>query len=382
VTNAELAVLSLIAERPRHGYEIEQVIEQRGMREWTDIGFSSIYYLLKKLERQGLIEGQLENAQRGPARKVYRMTEAGHCAAHQGTVEALSVPLPCHPPLHLGLANLPAVPHAEAVAALREYHDGLARRKAHVRQRWEHQQPLPPHVDAMFDYSLAMLQAEMTWVHRFARDWEVEMDKVDFKKQLKHLYAPSKKEFTVVEVPPMQFLMYDGHGDPNTSEQFQGGMQALYALAYTIKFMSKQELARDYTIPPVEGLWWTGDMEQFNADDKDTWDWTLMIMQPDWVSAELFEKGRQEAKRKKGLPELDDVRLETYDEGLSVQIMHVGPYDAEGPTLNRMHHEFIPQQGFATAGKHHEIYLSDPRRAAPEKLKTVLRQPVRKLNAS
>ncbi|RLC54561.1 MAG: PadR family transcriptional regulator [Chloroflexota bacterium] len=176
MTNAELAILSLVAEQPRHGYEIEQVIEERGMREWTEIGFSSIYYLLKKLEREGLIEGQLETAERGPARKVYRITPAGMEARRAGLLEALSVPRRCYQPLQLGLANLPGVPPAEALAALRQYRDALADRLAHVQARWENRQPLPYFVDAMFDYSVTMIRAEMEWVTRFISRLEDQTD--------------------------------------------------------------------------------------------------------------------------------------------------------------------------------------------------------------
>jgi DNA-binding PadR family transcriptional regulator len=166
-TNAELAILSLIAERPRHGYEIEQVIEERGMRDWTEIGFSSIYYLLKKLEQQGLIEGHLEEAERGPARKVFHITQAGVEARHAALIDVLSVPWQGSPSLMLGIGNLPAVSPAEAAAALQKYRDTLATRLARVQDRWESQRPLPYFVDAVFDYTVTLVQAEMDWVNGF-----------------------------------------------------------------------------------------------------------------------------------------------------------------------------------------------------------------------
>jgi DNA-binding PadR family transcriptional regulator len=171
-TNAELAILSLIAERPRHGYEIEQVIEERGMREWTEIGFSSIYYLLKKLEQQGLVEGHLEEAKRGPARKVFHITQAGVKARHAALIEALSVPWRGSPSLMLGIGNLPAVSPAEAIAALQQYRDTLAIRLARVEDRWESQRPLPYFVDALFDYTITLVQAEMDWVAGFIEQVE------------------------------------------------------------------------------------------------------------------------------------------------------------------------------------------------------------------
>jgi hypothetical protein len=206
----------------------------------------------------------------------------------------------------------------------------------------------------------------------------MKMTKVDFKKQLKHLYQPSPKEFVVVDVPPMQFLMIDGHGDPNTAQEYQDALEALYAVAYTQKFASKKVLEMDYVVPPPEGLWWAEDMDVFTASsDKGTWDWTMMIMQPEWVTQEMFEEAVAQVEKKKNPPALPRLRLEMYDEGLAVQIMHIGPYDAEGPTIARMH-AFIAENGYEPAGKHHEIYLSDPRRTAPEKMKTVLRQPIGK----
>lgn len=203
------------------------------------------------------------------------------------------------------------------------------------------------------------------------------MDKIDFKRTLKHLYQPTGKEFSLVDVPAMQFLMLDGHGDPNTAPFYAEAVEALYGVAYKLKFMSKQELGRDYGVPPLEGLWWAANMASFTTSlDKSAWDWTMMIMQPDWITAEMVAEATAVVQKQKGLPALAHLRLETYREGLSVQIMHTGSYDDEAPTLHRLHHEFMPANGLVFNGKHHEIYLSDPRRVPPEKLKTVLRQPV------
>jgi hypothetical protein len=206
------------------------------------------------------------------------------------------------------------------------------------------------------------------------------MAKVDFKKQLRHLYQPSAKEFALVEVPPMQFLMVDGHGDPNTAQEYKDAIEALYAVAYRIKFASKKELGRDYVVPPLEGLWWAEEMATFTtARDKSAWDWTMMIMQPEWITGQMVAAALEHVKRAKDLPALPRLRLEAYHEGLSVQILHIGSYDDEGPVLHRLHHEFVPENDLEMRGKHHEIYLSDARRVAPEKLRTVLRQPVAKI---
>ena len=204
------------------------------------------------------------------------------------------------------------------------------------------------------------------------------MTKIDFKKQLKHLYQPSSKAFAVVDVPPLQFLMIDGSGDPNSDPAYAAAVEALYAVAYRLKFLSKQALGQDYTVMPLEGLWWAEDMATFaGARDKSRWQWTMMIMQPDWIASEHYATACADVARKKNPVALPLMRFETYAEGLALQILHIGSYDDEAPTLARLHSEVMPAQGFTFNGKHHEIYLSDPRRVAAEKLKTVLRQPVR-----
>ncbi|NQU30352.1 MAG: GyrI-like domain-containing protein, partial [Anaerolineae bacterium] len=168
-----------------------------------------------------------------------------------------------------------------------------------------------------------------------------------------------------------------GHGDPNTAQDYQDAVEALYAVAYKMKFISKKTLEKDYVVPPLEGLWWAEDMDTFITREKSAWDWTMMIMIPDWITFEIFTDAIEQVCKKKDLPSLDKVRLESYHEGLSVQVMHIGSYDDEGPVLAKMHTEFIPSNGYVENGKHHEIYLSDPRRVAPEKLRTVLRQPIK-----
>ena len=202
------------------------------------------------------------------------------------------------------------------------------------------------------------------------------MQKIDFKKEFKQLYRPSAKKISVVDVPPMQFLMIDGQGDPNTSQVYTDAVEALYAVAYTLKFASKKQLARDFTVMPLEGLWWVEDMSDFSTKDKDSWLWTAMIMQPDWIDATMVEAAKEAAAKKKDLPALPGLRFERYHEGLAAQILYIGPYADEGPTIARLH-AFIAENGYRLAGKHHEIYLSDPRRTAPEKLKTVIRQPMK-----
>lgn len=202
------------------------------------------------------------------------------------------------------------------------------------------------------------------------------MTKHDWKKSLKHLYNPPAKPVEV-HVPPMSFIMADGQGDPNTSADFQAVTAALYALSFTLKFESKQR-GQDYAVYPLEGLWWVeggGEVDP-TTDDRTRWQWTLMVAQPDFITAAQVQAAHETVRRRKNLPLLERCRFEVYEEGLAAQIMHIGPYSAEKPTIDRLH-AFIIGQGARLTAKHHEIYLGDPRRAAPEKLKTILRQPMR-----
>ena len=203
------------------------------------------------------------------------------------------------------------------------------------------------------------------------------MEKIDFRKTMKALWQPPVGRFTIVDVPKMRFAKVDGKGDPNVSEEYRNAVRWLYSVSYPLKFMSKKELGRDYTVAPLEGLWWAQDMDDFLKGNKSRWSWTAMIMQPDWITGAMFDAAAAKACDKLGEPPAS-LRLEDFDEGLSVQIMHIGPYSAEGPTIARLHGEFLPQNGLTENGLHHEIYIGDPGKTAPEKLKTVLRQPVRK----
>jgi hypothetical protein len=201
-------------------------------------------------------------------------------------------------------------------------------------------------------------------------------EKIDFKKTFKTLYNPPKEMFQIVDVPQMNYLMIDGKGNPNTSELYQQSVEVLYTMSYGIKFALKAQ-GFDHVIPPLEGLWWMLNMNDFTRENKELWEWTMMIMQPEWVSNESVEKTRHEVYRKKKLPLLDKVRFEGNCEGLSVQIMYTGAYDNEASTIAHMH-SFIKDNGYEFNGKHHEIYLGDPRKTLPEKLQTILRQPIRK----
>jgi len=210
------------------------------------------------------------------------------------------------------------------------------------------------------------------------------MQKIDLRKELKHLYRPSAKRVEVVEVPEFQFAMIDGRiepgAEPGTSQAFQEALQALYGVSYTLKFMSKsrKETPIDYTVMPLEGLWWT-ETGEFDFDKKDEWQWTAMIMQPDHITPEMFAEAIEQVRKKRGdNPALAKLRLERFHEGLCMQIMHIGPYAEEPRTVEKMA-AFARENGYRLRGKHHEIYLGDPRRARPENLKTILRYPIERV---
>lgn len=203
------------------------------------------------------------------------------------------------------------------------------------------------------------------------------MKKIDWKKELKHLYAPSAKEVSAVEVPAMNYLMIDGKGDPNTAQEYVDAVEALFAVAYAIKFaVKKSTLAIDYGVMPLEGLWWANDMSKFATGDKSNWLWTMMIAQPPFVTGAMVEEAVAAVRKKKNPAAISKLRFGTYAEGSAAQLMHIGPFSAEGPNIERVH-DFIATGGHQLHGKHHEIYLSNIRKADPAKWKTVIRQPLR-----
>ncbi|MGZ7070791.1 MAG: GyrI-like domain-containing protein [Methanobacterium sp.] len=207
------------------------------------------------------------------------------------------------------------------------------------------------------------------------------MPKIDLKKVEKELYNPSTKNPSIVNVPNMNFLMIDGQGDPNTSKEYQDAMEALFPVSYKTKFISKKEKSQDYVVMPLEGLWWVLDMGDFSIEDKSSWNWTAMIRQPDFITKSMIKQAMEEVEAKKNPEALSQIRFESLKEGPSAQIMHIGPYSEEGPTVEKLH-TFIHEngnefEGSKTGQKHHEIYLSDMRRTKPERLKTIIRQPMK-----
>lgn len=202
----------------------------------------------------------------------------------------------------------------------------------------------------------------------------------DIKKERPDLYSPSTKALALVETPPIQYLMIDGAGDPNDNPEYEASLGALYSVAYGCKFAAKA-LGADFVVGPLEGLWWADPPESFSLDHKELWLWTMLLWMPEAVTPRLVAEAIAKASKKKAPPEqlakVAQVRLERYHEGLAAQVLHIGPYAEEGDTIARMH-AWIASQGCFLAGKHHEIYLGDPRRTAPEKLKTIIRQPMQR----
>lgn len=205
------------------------------------------------------------------------------------------------------------------------------------------------------------------------------MSKTDFKKTLKQFYGTKAGVFEVVEVPEFQFLSIEGDGGP-ASESYGDALMTLYPVAYALKFISKTR-DRDYVVPPLEGLWWADDMNSFLTRDKAQWKWRAMIMTPDWITGQDFQEAIERTVKKKALPALNELKFERFAEGLSIQTLHIGSYDDEGPVLQQMHHQEIPNLGMRMVGLHHEIYFNDPRKVPAAKLKTLLRQPIRKLQS-
>ena len=200
------------------------------------------------------------------------------------------------------------------------------------------------------------------------------MARIDLKRELKHLYSPSAKAVVEVDVPALRFLMIDGQGDPNTTPAYAEAVEALFSVSYTAKFMVKRATGIDYAVMPLEGLWWADDHAAFAANDRARWRWTMMILQPDVVEDAVLEAAITQVRGRKRLPAVHRLRLESFVEGRCAQVLHVGPFTEEGPTIERLH-AFIAERG-RLAGKRHEIYLSDIRRAHPAKWRTVIRQPM------
>jgi len=202
------------------------------------------------------------------------------------------------------------------------------------------------------------------------------MKKIDYKKELKHLYRPSARASDIVDVPSMNYLMIDGKGDPNTCKAFSEAIETIYPISYTLKFMVKRgEIEIDYGVLPLEALWWADDMSVFGTGNKDEWKWTVMIMQPEFITEDMVTEAIETVRKKKNPTSLPLVRFESFTEGKSAQIMHIGPFSEEGPTIEKLH-TFIENKNRQRSGKHHEVYLSDIRRAAPENWKTIIRQPI------
>ena len=199
--------------------------------------------------------------------------------------------------------------------------------------------------------------------------------KIDLKKEYKELYNPSSKEVSFVEVPKMKYLAIEGKGDPNTSQEYKDSIEALMGVSFKTKFIMKEEHNQDYVVMPLEGFWWSDDMENFTIEDKSDWKWKSLVMQPYFVKEEHISQAKEETGTKKDLPSLDKIEFIEIEEGLSAQILHIGPFSEEGPTVKKIH-EKIDKENYEFNGLHHEIYLSDIRRAKPEKLRTIIRQPI------
>ncbi len=200
------------------------------------------------------------------------------------------------------------------------------------------------------------------------------MKKIDLRQEYKNLYSASAKTPVWIDVPALTYLLIDGTGDPNTSAAYKQAVGTLYSVSYTLKFAWKKKKGIDYPVMALEGLWWADDMREFSLERKGEWKWTAMIMQPEFIPRPDILKVIAQVKDKSDFADFPRVRVEKFKEGKCAQVLHLGPYSQEGPTVQRLH-DFIAAAGCKLRGKHHEIYFGDPRRSAPEKLRTILRQP-------
>ncbi len=383
MTDADLVVLGLLAEQPRHGYDLETVIQQRGIRAWTSLAFSSIYYVLNRLESRGWVVSERPSTN-PKGRRIYRPTPEGLRVCTDGTRRVLTDTSPQPASVLIGMANSPLLPPDELAAALDARRHSIEARRADIALTRATQEPLEPFVAAIFTHSELALGAELDWIDRTLASMalastptaqEGTMDTYDIKKAFPTLYAPKPGDFHVVEVPELSFLMTDGHGDPNVSPAYAEAVEALFSLSYAVRAVAKSELGRVHIVGPLEGLWSAEDPRAFVAGDKSAWDWTMMISQPAWITPEIIDTATKRSQDK-NLPALDRVRFAPYTEGRSVQVLHIGSYDSEASVLARLHDEYLPAHGLTFNGKHHELYLSDARRTELAKLRTILRQPV------
>jgi DNA-binding PadR family transcriptional regulator len=350
MTNAELAVLSLLVERPRHGYDIEKVIEERGMRDWTDVGFSSIYYILSKLEKQALVAARADSSGPGPARKVYAPTAAGFEACGRATIEALST-LRAPNPFMLGLSNIVGLPDADALEALRTYRAALAARLAQVRLRSANAGGAQ-YVADLFDYGIRMLDAELEWVSALVTRREQ-----DLKEAGKMSPRKLKTDPEFADMPARTVAVVHTKGDP--ADLGEGVFKALYGSVYTLKFDLKKAGA-EFRIEPPRARWFAG--ADWRNVPRDQWEAGWAIPVPD---------GTTEVPQKvPGTP----VVVERWEYGTVAQILHLGAYSEEEPNINRLH-TFIEEQGYEIVGPHEEEYQSRP---GAKTQKTVIRYQVRK----
>lgn len=352
MTDGELAVLGLVVEAPRHGYEIEQVIQERGMREWTGIGFSSIYYLLAKLTKGGLLEVARDRAASGgPARKVYRVTPAGMEACRAATVEAL-VAGSADRPFLLGLSNVAVLPPGQARDAVREYGDRIEAQLDLVRAKSDAVPAGSPwFVDAIFDYSVATMEAELAWVRGLSERMRTMEKKVEDMPRKMKPFVPE-----ITEAPPRTMAVARTTGDP--TEVGARVFPALYGAVYPLKFALKKQ-GVEYKMEPPRARWFGG--PDWATLPREEWKAEWAIPVPEGTT-DLIQKD----------PEIP-VTVETWDYGTVAEVLFIGAYADEEPTIRALH-AFIDEQGYEIAGPHEEEYQSQPNAKAP---KTVIRYQVR-----
>jgi DNA-binding PadR family transcriptional regulator len=355
MTNTELAILGLLIEQPRHGYEIEQVINERGMRDWTDVGFSSIYYVLGRLERAGLVAASADAGHvGGPARKVYAPTRAGQIAWTDASLAVLSVPAAGNRPFLLGLAAVAGLPADRSAEAVHAYRDALDARLAELTERHAAIGEAPWYVESLFDYSFRMIRSERAWVASFVRT----LDRQSAGEVIPMQPSLKMKPFVpqLVELPARTMAVVRTVGDPGVVGPRV--FPALYGAVYPLKFARKKQGA-DFRVEAPCARWFSG--PDWRSVPRDEWTaaWALPVPAD---TAELAQKD----------PETP-VKVEKWDYGTVAQVLHVGTYAEEEPTIVALH-AYIEEKGFEIAGPHEEEYMSRP---GSKVQKTIVRYQVR-----
>lgn len=380
ITDLDLLVLGLIAEMPRHAYDLERELDERGMREWTEIGFSSVYYVCNKLNKLGLVEA--EKPASAKARKRYTLAAKGSEVLTIHSLNALREHRPNNSSVLLGMIHWPFLDPEQAIVALCERQQLIVEERKRLEHVRIQRQPLPDFVDSVFEFSLGQLVAEAAWTAKTIAYMEQKLEG-QRKRQMAHdltreeineLYKPPTDKVVEVDVPALNYLVIDGDGDP-AGIHFQQATKWLFATIVPLRKIAKEKLGSDFVEPPLEALYWTVGEANLDTAPKSDWHWRCMIVLAGWMDESMVADAIGNAGEVLGkVP--DSLRVDRMHEGRCVQIMHRGSPDDERGITAKIYNEYLPSHNLTPNGPYHEIYLGDATRVAPEKMRTIVRQPV------